>query len=86
MAKIILKLKKNEKGEQILDVEYESAPDAMAFEHEADHKNVIRKLLGSDKFNEEESLEVSRESSKLSGEKQSQPQDLTERKKQGKAG
>ena len=45
MAQLTLRLKRLSSGEQELEIDYESSPDAMAFEHEEDHKAMIRKLL-----------------------------------------
>jgi hypothetical protein len=52
MSKIILTLKKNsEDGKQELLIDYESDGDALPFEHEEDHKDLVNKILESNGLN-----------------------------------
>lgn len=60
MANLILKLKKNaETLEQELTVDYESDPDALPFEHEEEHRAIVRRLL-VDAGETGDSLEIKR--------------------------
>ena len=46
MGQVILKLKKNKlTGKQDLDIDYLSDRDALPFEHEEDHREIVDKVL-----------------------------------------
>ncbi|MCO4781112.1 MAG: hypothetical protein KC646_02215 [Candidatus Cloacimonetes bacterium] len=52
MSKITLTLKKNTtNGKQELLIDYESDGDALPFEHEEDHKELVNKILESNGLN-----------------------------------
>ncbi|MBW7876618.1 MAG: hypothetical protein H3C47_11590 [Candidatus Cloacimonetes bacterium] len=54
MPLLTLKLKKNQvDGSFDLVVDYESDPDALAFEHEEEHKALLKKLLGTELDNQD---------------------------------
>jgi hypothetical protein len=51
MAEIIIKLRQNKKtGKVDVHIDYESDADALPFEHEQDHREIVRELLGDDAF------------------------------------
>lgn len=51
MAEIIIKLKQNKAtGKTDIHIDYESDADALPFEHESDHREIVRELLGEDAF------------------------------------
>ena len=46
MAELILKLRRNEEtGKQDLYIDYESAGDSLPFEHEEEHRDLVRRVL-----------------------------------------
>lgn len=46
MAELILKLKRNEStGKQDLYIDYESEGDVLPFEHEEEHRDLVRRVL-----------------------------------------
>jgi hypothetical protein len=60
MANIVLKLKRNKDNKQELEIEYESNGDAMAWEHEEDHKALVEKLIGKKSLGDHGWVNVSR--------------------------
>ena len=47
MAELILKLRRNgETGKQDLYIDYESAGDSLPFEHEEEHRDLVKRVLG----------------------------------------
>lgn len=79
MSKIILTLKKNSQdGKQELLIDYESDGDALPFEHEEDHKDLVMKVLESNglKLSDMDSILVNRQTVQISedGEKEQEPQ------------
>jgi hypothetical protein len=78
MPLLTLKLKKNQQdGSFDLVVDYQSDPDAMAFEHEEDHKALLKKLLGSDLSQQD----ISRDPVSETLEQVSQSQDSKEKQR-----
>ena len=46
MAELILKLRRNvETGKQDLYIDYESAGDSLPFEHEEEHRDMVRRVI-----------------------------------------
>lgn len=46
MAELILKLKRNEQtGKQDLYIDYESTGDTLPFEHEEEHRDLVKRVL-----------------------------------------
>mgnify|MGYP001393771788 CR=1 FL=1 len=46
MAELILKLRRNtETGKQDLYIDYESAGDSLPFEHEEEHRDIVRRVI-----------------------------------------
>ena len=46
MAELILKLKRNEQtGKQDLFIDYESTGDTLPFEHEEEHRDLVKRVL-----------------------------------------
>ena len=46
MAELILKLSRNsETGKQDLYIDYESAGDSLPFEHEEEHRDLVRRVI-----------------------------------------
>ncbi|PCJ17225.1 MAG: hypothetical protein COB02_14365 [Candidatus Cloacimonadota bacterium] len=84
MAKVILSLKKNsEDGKQELTIDYESDGDALPFEHEEDHKALVKKLLGANSLDlsEIDSIVVNRKAIALTDEGEKEREQQSERKK-----
>ena len=51
MAEIIIKLKQNKAtGKTDIHIDYESGADALPFEHEGDHRKIVKQILGDDAF------------------------------------
>ena len=84
MPKVILTLKKNsENGKQELLIDYESEGDALPFEHEEDHKDLVMKVLESNSLNlsDIDSILVNRRAVSLSDDSQKNTEVQSERKK-----
>ena len=84
MPKVILTLKKNsENGKQELLIDYESEGDALPFEHEEDHKDLVMKVLESNSLilSDIESILVNRRAVSLSDDSQKNTEVQSERKK-----
>lgn len=83
MAKIILTLKKNsENGKQELLIDYESDGDALPFEHEEDHKDLVMKILESNglKLSDMDSISVNRQAVTITQDEQKSKEPEAQRK------
>jgi len=47
MAKVKIKYEYNNKtGKRVIDIDYQSDPDSLAYEHENEHKKIVSELIG----------------------------------------
>ena len=84
MAKVTLSLKKNvENGKQELVIDYESDGDALPFEHEEDHRDLVNKVLAASSLNlsDIETISVNRQAVVIKDEPDCNKEQQSERKK-----